>query len=112
MSEVLGNFDVIVLDNFNTNKLSIAQLTALQTWVNQGGALIEIGGPQWQRTLAPLPPQLMPVIMHGTAAPPAGTQLLPTGGPTIPETGQQPAPDTLQKALTICNATLTHITPP
>lgn len=106
MSEVLGNFDVIVLDNFNTNKLSIAQLTALQTWVNQGGALIEIGGPQWQRTLAPLPPQLMPVVMHGTAALPAGTHLLPTGGPSIAETGQQPAPDSLQKPLTISTATL------
>ena len=106
ISEVLGNFDVIVLDDFDTNKLSAAQLTALQTWVNQGGVLIEIGGPQWQRTLAPLPPQLLPVIMHGTAALPAGTPLLPTGSPTIAETGQQPAPDSLQKPITISTAAL------
>jgi hypothetical protein len=106
MSEALGNFDIIVLDDFNTSTLNTAQLTALQTWVNQGGALIEIGGPQWQRTLAPLPPQLLPVIMYGTAALPASTHLLPTGSPTIAETGQQPAPDSLQMPITISTATL------
>src|SRR5260370_13967866 len=92
MSEVLGNFDVIVLDNFNTNKLSIAQLTALQTWVNQGGALIEIGGPQWQHTLAPLPPQLMPVFMPDQLALPPGSQLLPTGYPHLSVNHTQSTP--------------------
>jgi hypothetical protein len=105
MAEALGNFDVIVLEDFNTSMLSTAQLSALQTWVNQGGVLIEIGGSQWQRTLGALPPQLLPVNIQGAGELPAGTHLLPAGGPTIEETGQKPAPDALQKSITISTAT-------
>ena len=104
MAEVLGNFDVIVLDDFNTSTLSARQLTALQTWVNQGGALIEVGGPQWQSTLGPLPPALLPVIPQGIGTLPAGTHLLPTGSPTIADTGQAAAPDTLKKPVAISTA--------
>ncbi len=106
MAEALGNFDVIVLDGFSTSTLNAAQLAALQTWVNQGGALIEVGGPQWQRTLAALPPQLLPVVINGTGTLPAGTNLLPAGGPTIAEIGQRGAPGTLQKSITISSAIL------
>jgi len=106
MAEVLDNFDVIILDDFTTITLNTAQLNALQTWINQGGVLIEIGGPQWQRTLATLPPQLLPVVIQGTDILPAGTHLLPTGSPTIAETGQKTAPDTLQKSTTISTAAL------
>src|SRR6266480_3904385 len=63
---VLKNFDLIVLDNFTTSSLDSNQLIALQTWVNQGGALIEVGGPEWKRTLSALPDSLMPVIVNGT----------------------------------------------
>jgi hypothetical protein len=106
MAESLGNFDVIVLDDFTTSTLNAAQLSALQTWINQGGVLIEVGGPQWQRTLAALPPQLLPVVIHGTDTLLAGTHLLPTGSPTIAETVQQSIPGTLQKSITISTATL------
>lgn len=106
MAEALGNFDVIVLDDFSTSTLNVSQLAALQTWVNQGGALIEVGGPQWQRTLASLPPQLLPAVINGTGTLPAGTNLLPTGGPTIAEIGQRPAPGTLQKSIPISTAVL------
>ena len=106
MAEVLDNFDIIVLDDFTTSTLNAAQLTALQTWVNQGGALIEIGGAQWQRTLATLPPQLLPVVLDGTGTLPAGTNLLPFGGPTIADIRQQPAPGTLPQPITISTATL------
>ncbi|HWZ18211.1 MAG TPA: hypothetical protein VNW73_05405, partial [Ktedonobacteraceae bacterium] len=58
VAEVLDNFDVIVLDDFTTSTLNPAQLNALQTWINRGGAFIEIGGSDWQRTLGALPPQL------------------------------------------------------
>src|ERR1700686_1246981 len=47
-AETLAIFDVLILDNFSTRALSAAQITALQTWVNRGGALIEIGGQQGQ----------------------------------------------------------------
>jgi len=106
MAEALGNFDVIVLDDFSTSALNPAQLAALQTWVNQGGALIEAGGPQWQRTLGALPPQLLPVVINGTGTLPAGTNLLPAGGPTIAEIGQRPAPGTLRKSIPISTAIL------
>jgi hypothetical protein len=105
-AEVLDNFDVIILDDFTTNTLSHAQLTALQTWINRGGALIEIGGSDWQRTLGALPPQLVPVVLQGAGVLPAGTHLLPTGSPAISETGQQGTSDTLRQSILISTATL------
>ena len=106
MAEVLGNFDAIILDDFNTSTLNARQLAVLQTWVNQGGALIEVGGPQWQRTLGPLPPALLPVIPQGTGTLPAGTHLLPAGSPTIADTGQPAAPDITKKPVAISTATV------
>src|SRR6266851_3044311 len=106
MAEALGNFDVIVLDDFSTSALNPTQLAALQTWVNQGGALIEAGGPQWQQTLAALPPQLLPVVINGTGTLPAGTNLLPAGGPTIAEIEPRAAPGTLQKSIPTSTAIL------
>jgi hypothetical protein len=99
---VLSNFDVIVLDDFATTTLSPAQVQTLQAWVNQGGALIEVGGTAWQRTLKALPPELSPVIVNGTDVIPAGTQLLPVGSAA----GQPPDADTLQEPLAISTATV------
>ncbi len=106
VAEVLDNFDVIVLDDFTTSTLSRAQLTALQTWINRGGVLMAVGGPDWQRTLGTLPPQLLPVVVHGTGILPAGTHMLPIGSPTIAEAGQIAASDTLRQSLPISAATL------
>jgi hypothetical protein len=106
VAEVLDNFDVIVLDDFTTSSLNSAQLSALQTWINRGGVLIEVGGSDWNRTLGALPPQLLPVIMHGTGILPAGTHLLPTGSPTISEIGQKTASDTLRQSISISTAAL------
>lgn len=74
---ILKNFDLIILDNFTSSNLSVNQLIALQSWVNQGGALIEAGGPEWQRTLAALPTSLLPVAITGTGTLSAGSPLLP-----------------------------------
>jgi hypothetical protein len=82
MAAALTNFNLIVLDNFTTSSLSHQQLMALSTWVNQGGALVEIGGSQWRRTLSSLPTNLLPVSINGTTTLPVGTRLLPVGGPT------------------------------
>jgi hypothetical protein len=106
VAEVLDNFDVIVLDDFTTSTLSHDQLIALQTWINRGGVLIAIGGSDWQRTLGTLPPQLLPVVLHGTGVLPAGTHLLPIGSPTIVETGQKATSDTLRQSILISTATL------
>lgn len=97
---VLSNFDVIILDDFATATLSPAQVRTLQAWVNQGGALIEVGGTAWQRTLKPLPPELLPVMVNGTGVIPAGTDLLPTGSAA----GQSPDANTLQEPLVVSTA--------
>src|SRR5713226_7826020 len=102
--ETLANFDVIILDNFTTRSLSAAQFTALQTWVNRGGALIEIGGQQGQQTLGTLPPQLLPVVINGISTLPASANLLPVGGPGIADIGQAPAK--ISQPITITTASL------
>jgi hypothetical protein len=78
---VLENFDILVLDSFTSSTLHPNQLLALQTWVNRGGILIEIGGPDWKRTLSPLPDSLLPVTIHGSRMLAAGTTIVPPGDP-------------------------------
>jgi uncharacterized membrane protein YhaH (DUF805 family) len=95
---VLKNFNVIILDNFTTSTLSHEQLDALQSWVRQGGALIVVGGPEWRRTLGPFPTELLPVTISGTGTLPAGTHLLPIGGPL--KSGSQSSSDTVQTGAT------------
>lgn len=85
---VLKNFDMIVLDNFTTSSLSKDQFTALENWVSQGGNLVVVGGPEWRRTLSPLPASLLPVDIAGTSTLAAGTNLFPIGGPTRSEIGR------------------------
>ena len=106
MESMLENFDAIVLDDFNASSLNAGQLAALQTWVNQGGVLIEIGGVQWQRTLSTLPPGLSPVIVNGTSSIPAGTHLLPIGSSAIETYDQKILKDTLPKSLSVSTGTL------
>jgi len=102
MATVLKNFNLIVLDNFTTSTLSSEQLAALQTWINQGGALIEVGGPEWRRTLGALPASLLPVAINGTSTLPAGTPLLPIGGPT----NAGPKPGMINASVPVSTATL------
>ncbi len=104
MAAALKNFNAIVLDNFTTSNLSTTQLSALQTWVNQGGTLILVGGPEWHRTLDPLPSGLMPVKVNGSATIAAGTSLLPTGGPKVVHPGQNNVLDSIQAPITISMA--------
>jgi uncharacterized membrane protein YhaH (DUF805 family) len=105
ISTVLANFNVVILDDFNTSSLSREQLRALHLWVQQGGTLIEIGGLHWQQTLGTLPADLLPVSIHGTSELAAGTHLLPGGVPTRAVSGI-PTSDTLQAPITTSTATL------
>lgn len=104
ITTVLANFDMIVLDDFTTNRLSPDQLTALQVWVNRGGRLIVVGGLQWQRTLSSLPPGLLPVVVNGTSTLPAGMRLLPISDPEIGNIGQETVSDTLQEPIPVSTA--------
>jgi uncharacterized membrane protein len=105
IAKILTNFDVIILDNFTTSALNQDQIQALQNWVAQGGTLVEVGGPQWRGTLTPLPASLLPVNIAGTSTLPAGTNLLPVGGPSNSGPGQNAASGKLPSALTISDAT-------
>src|SRR3989440_1072749 len=106
MAAVLNNFQLIVLDNFTTRRLTSEQLMALQTWVNRGGALIEIGGPRWRQTLSPLPASLLPVSVHGTSILPAGIHLLPIGGPAAEDIRAPASASTIQVPITVSAATV------
>jgi hypothetical protein len=101
----LANFNLIVLDRFNSNSLKLEQLRALQLWVQQGGTLIEIGGKDWQRTMDSLPTALLPVNVLGTGLLPAGTNLLPAGITTTASPAS-PQPDTLQVPIIASTATV------
>jgi hypothetical protein len=107
-ASMLKNFDLIVLDNFTTGNLSNDQLSALQTWIDQGGALIEVGGPEWRRTLSALPASLLPVSINGTSILPAGTSLLPVNGSSNGGTGKGPmvGAGTINAPVTVSTATL------
>lgn len=82
-ASALDNFDIIIIDHFDSTTLSSRQLLALETWVNNGGILVESAGSHWQQTLAPLPSQLVPVNLDTTVSLPAGTQLISNNDPTF-----------------------------
>ncbi len=74
---VLKNFDLIVLDNLTGGSFTHDQVAGLQDWVQQGGTLVVVGGPEWQSTLGQLPSNLLPVTITGDDNLSAGTHLLP-----------------------------------
>jgi len=90
--EGLRSFDLLVLNDFDTARLTPEQSDALATWVQRGGQLVIGGGPGAQRTLAGLPEEMLPVRVTGpvevdlddlrSLAALAGAPL-PVGGPYV-----------------------------
>ncbi|HEY4034849.1 MAG TPA: hypothetical protein VGL94_12885 [Ktedonobacteraceae bacterium] len=74
---VLNNFDMLVLDNLTGGSFTHDQVAGLQSWVEQGGTLVTVGGPEWSSTLGQLSSNLLPVTITGDNNVPAGTHLLP-----------------------------------
>ncbi len=106
-SAVLKNFDIIILDNFNSSSLSAAQLITLQTWINQGGILFEVGGADWQRTLGSLPANLLPMQVKNIETLPAGTNVLPADSSLIATpSGTAPATGTIRTPISASVATV------
>ncbi len=105
-SAALENFDLIIIADFSSASLSATQFNALRTWVNQGGVLIEVGGPQWQRTVDALPADLVPVAINGTHTIPQGTRLLPISLPTKPAPALHQAPATTDEPIIASTAFL------
>jgi hypothetical protein len=64
----LTGLNAIVIDQLDTGALSHDQVQALRDFVGLGGALIEVGGASWRRTLLPLPPELVPMRPDAVAS--------------------------------------------
>lgn len=58
---MLESIDVLVLSDFSSRSLKAEQISGIQSWVEGGGLLVSCGGASWQKTLASLPPELLPV---------------------------------------------------
>jgi hypothetical protein len=63
----LAGYTSVIVDQFDTAALSAAQVRALRDFVGFGGTLVLAGGGDWRRTIAPLPPDLLPIRPTTTA---------------------------------------------
>ena len=63
---VLRAFDLLAIDDFATDTLTEGQRNALADYVTQGGALLLGTGGSWHKTLAGLPPALLPMQVTGS----------------------------------------------
>jgi uncharacterized membrane protein YhaH (DUF805 family) len=64
--EALASFDLIALTSIDASQLRQDQMGALERYVRNGGALVLVGGPDWQETLRPLPAALVPGTLVGS----------------------------------------------
>jgi hypothetical protein len=66
-AEGLGSFDLLVLNDTDTSKLTPEQASALAGWVQLGGRLVIGGGVGTQQTLSGLPENMLAVQFEGTS---------------------------------------------
>src|SRR6202165_4405233 len=62
----LRAFDILAIDDFATDGLTAAQRTAISDFVRAGGDLLLGTGAAWRKTLAGLPPAILPMSVTGT----------------------------------------------
>jgi len=67
----LSSMDCLIVNNISLSGLTDDQKAALLGWVNDGGLLILGGGSGWQKTLQPLPKELLPVDVNGVRSIPS-----------------------------------------
>ena len=95
----LRAFDILAIDDFPTDSLTAGQRTAINDYVRGGGGLLLGTGAAWRKTLAGLPPAILPMTVSGTTT--VSTDLLggapvelatgsPTAGPAWLAAGSQP----------------------
>jgi hypothetical protein len=63
--EVLANFDLIVISDIDTSSLNASQVTALERYVRNGGAVLVVGGPDALETFSGLPRSFLPGRVTG-----------------------------------------------
>jgi hypothetical protein len=61
----LRGFDLLVVDDFATDGLSASQRAAIADYVRTGGHLLVGTGASWRRTVAGLPPDILPLQVTG-----------------------------------------------
>jgi hypothetical protein len=61
----LRAFDLLAVDDIATDGLTASQRTAIADFVQNGGSLLIGTGASWRRTLAGLPPDLLPMQVSG-----------------------------------------------
>lgn len=66
-AEGLRAFDLLVFNDIDTTSLSPEQVSALSSWVQQGGLLVIGGGAGAQRTMAGIPENLSPFLVRRTS---------------------------------------------
>ena len=76
----LRPFDVLAIDDFATESLSAAQRGAIADYVHGGGFLLVGTGASWQRTVAGLPADLLPMKIGGLTTLAAAHSLGGLGG--------------------------------
>jgi hypothetical protein len=62
----LRAFDILVIDDFATDSLTAGQRAAIGDYVATGGDLLVGTGAAWRKTLAALPPAILPMQITGT----------------------------------------------
>lgn len=68
-AQVLKSFDVLIISNIDTGKLTSLQKQALVEWVASGGRLVLTGGMDWQKSSAGfMDTNLLPFIPDGVKA--------------------------------------------
>lgn len=85
VAEALATFDAIILTNVDSARLTHDQLAALETYVQTGGSLLLVGGPDWQETLRPLPHALVPGTLAGSQTVSSLSGLHAIGAAGIPQ---------------------------
>jgi hypothetical protein len=66
---VLRPFDLLAIDDFATDTLTAGQRNALTDYVMGGGSLLLGTGGSWHKTLAGLPPEIVPMLVSGSTTP-------------------------------------------
>jgi hypothetical protein len=83
-SLLLDNLDVLALNNFSSSTISKEQFAAIQSWVERGGLLVVAGGSTWQKTLSPVPGNLLPLKANGSMSIAALPELEKYAGNKLP----------------------------